>query len=40
MKRADVLRDLAQPWNVAVHSTADLAGSVAKAATTDDKAQA
>ncbi|MER5775124.1 hypothetical protein ABT144_12695 [Streptomyces sp. NPDC002039] len=39
MKRADVLRDLAQPWNVAVHSTSELAGSVAKAATVDDKAK-
>ncbi|MER7466606.1 AAA family ATPase [Streptomyces sp. NPDC097981] len=34
-----MLSDLAQPWNVAVHSTSDLAGSVAKAATADDKAK-
>ncbi|MCH0572278.1 hypothetical protein I3F60_24030 [Streptomyces sp. MUM 136J] len=39
MKRADALRDLAQPWNVTVHSTSELAASVAKAPTADDKAK-
>ena len=39
MKRADVLRDLAQPWHVSVQSTTELAGSVAKAAAADDKAK-
>ncbi|MDT3399609.1 hypothetical protein RKE29_23695 [Streptomyces sp. B1866] len=33
----DILKDLAKPWNVQVHSTAALAGSVADAAARDDE---
>lgn len=34
---AAVLRDLVQPWNVAIHSTSGLAGSVAEVSDADDK---
>ncbi|MER8187984.1 hypothetical protein [Kitasatospora sp. NPDC094015] len=34
---AAVLRDLVQPWNVAMHSTSGLAGSVAEVSAADDR---
>ncbi|KOV17077.1 hypothetical protein ADK60_27415 [Streptomyces sp. XY431] len=34
---AAVLRDLVKPWNVAIHSTSGLAGSVAEVSDADDK---
>ncbi|MFD7585666.1 hypothetical protein ACFV84_09595 [Kitasatospora sp. NPDC059811] len=36
-KAAAVLKDLAQPWNVSIHSTSGLAGSVAEVSELDDK---
>ncbi|MGW3078243.1 hypothetical protein [Kitasatospora sp. NPDC001132] len=36
-KAAAVLKDLVRPWNVAIHSTTGLAGSVAELSDTDDK---